>query len=395
MRLRLPLPAGVHTRAVLGAVALTALLSSCTPSSFHDSPPHALEPTGIASAPTSAQDTISQGAAVLSHQINENRPHERATTEHSNPLPEQVDQLAEALGQTHRAAQEHEAELQRIEEEEAREAEERAQAEQEEERTDNDDDAENTDDEVTTPPTTDEETQPPSSFSDSDVEFNGNLNSYLSDLADYYPGRISISVAELGGEGRSGSSNGSRTYVTASTYKLYLAYTLLKEIDDGEIGWEDAVTGGRSVSECFDDMLMLSDNACPEALGPKLGWPEIYADASSAGAQNTGQGMGAIQTTANDLTRFLSSLASGNLDLSTESQERLERGLSGNIHRQGVPAGTSGTVMNKPGFIDGNLHDAAIVHHADGSYVITVMTNGSNWEAIAAITSDVEAALYR
>ncbi len=58
-----------------------------------------------------------------------------------------------------------------------------------------------------------------------------------------------------------------------------------------------------------------------------------------------------------------------------------------------MPAGSFGSVLNKPGFINGNLHDAAIVHHPH-TYVVTVMSEGSSWEAIAGITREIEAALY-
>lgn len=101
-----------------------------------------------------------------------------------------------------------------------------------------------------------------------------------------------------------------------------------------------------------------------------------------------------MQTTANDLTQFMVSIETGQLDLGEESLERLEAGLSGNEYREGVPSGSSGEVLDKPGFIEDFLHDAAVVHHPEGTYAITVLTEDSSWESIAEITRSVEAELY-
>lgn len=104
-----------------------------------------------------------------------------------------------------------------------------------------------------------------------------------------YSGDFSISVAELGGEGRQGSYQAGTSRVTASTYKLFVAYSVLIQVESGSMSWEDDVTGGRDVAQCFHDMLALSDNPCPEALGPEIGWTTIYSDAAAVGAANTGQ----------------------------------------------------------------------------------------------------------
>lgn len=216
----------------------------------------------------------------------------------------------------------------------------------------------------------------------------------LEQIVDGYSGDFSISVAELGGEGRQGTYQAGTSRVTASTYKLFVAYSVLIQVESGSMSWEDDVTGGRDVAQCFHDMLALSDNPCPEALGPEIGWTTIYSDAAAVGAGSTGQGEGGIRTTASDLTAFLVSLESGSLNVSAEGHDRMREALAANIHRQGVPAGSFGSVLNKPGFINGNLHDAAIVHHPQGTYVVTVMSEGSSWEAIAGITREIEAALY-
>ena len=62
-----------------------------------------------------------------------------------------------------------------------------------------------------------------------------------------------------------------------------------------------------------------------------------------------------------------------------------------NVYRQGIPAGASGTVADKVGFLNGLLHDAAIVYSPKGTYVLVILTNGSSWANIAELTKKIEA----
>jgi beta-lactamase class A len=61
------------------------------------------------------------------------------------------------------------------------------------------------------------------------------------------------------------------------------------------------------------------------------------------------------------------------------------------VYRQGIPAGASGAVADKVGFIDALLHDSAIVYSPSGTYVLAIMTDGSSWANIAQLTREIEA----
>ena len=65
------------------------------------------------------------------------------------------------------------------------------------------------------------------------------------------------------------------------------------------------------------------------------------------------------------------------------------------IYRQGVPSGTDAKVYDKVGFLWDYVHDAAIVRHPKGTYVIVVMTKGASYQRIAEITKQVERILYK
>lgn len=318
---------------------------------------------------------------------------------------ESLQEWSSSLTQAHEAAQENarlEAEARRQAEAEA-EAEERRQAEQEADETSEDSSEQQAEPEESQ---AQEESQPPEAPESDQAPapapgeqpgnptFTGDLDSYLSQLASSHPGRISISVQEVGGQGRSGSTAGADSFVTASTYKLLVAYSIIREVEAGERSWDDQALGDRSLAQCFQDMIAVSDNPCPEKLGPEIGWTKIYSDAAAMGASSTGGGEGGIRTNALDLTRFMTNLASGSMSMSGSGHETLRNALAANIHRQGVPAGSAGQVLNKPGFINGNLHDTAIVYHPSGTYVVTILSQGSSWESLASITRSIEAALY-
>lgn len=52
-------------------------------------------------------------------------------------------------------------------------------------------------------------------------------------------------------------------------------------------------------------------------------------------------------------------------------------------------------MADKVGFLDGLLHDAAIVYSDKGDYSMVILTDGSSWDAIAEAASTIYDALRR
>jgi len=202
------------------------------------------------------------------------------------------------------------------------------------------------------------------------------LTALLGDLA--RSRNIGISVMELGG--RSGNVNGDKKFVAASTYKLFVAYAVFKEIEAGRMSWGSAINGS-TVERCFDAMIVKSDNPCAKALGDRIGWQNIENQMRGLGLNNT-ELSPALYTTAKDLSLFLYRLENGTL-VSAADKSRLVDAMKRQIYRSGIPAGTGLTVADKVGFIDSYIHDAGIVYSARGPYVLVIMTSGSSWSAIA------------
>lgn len=216
-------------------------------------------------------------------------------------------------------------------------------------------------------------------YSASDAGLSALLENYARD----HKGTFGISLAELSGKKRRASYNGDKQFVTASTYKLFVAYSVLKRVEAGKMDW-----GANEA--CFNKMISLSDNPCSEKFLHGIGLSEVTKDAKSMGLDNsTFMKSGGPFTTANDLALFLGFLESGT-SLSGQSRDRLLSAMHGNVFRQGIPAGTSAAVADKVGFLNGLLHDAAIVYSPSGTYVLAIMTDGSSWGAIADITRQIE-----
>ena len=205
-------------------------------------------------------------------------------------------------------------------------------------------------------------------------------------------GRHAVAVIELSGKRRSANANGDEQFVSASTYKLFVAFSVLKRIEDGRMSWGDQVSGGRDANRCFDDMIVRSDNACPEAWIQKMKPSQLQADVVALGLKGTNfLDKEAVRTTAHDLVKFVAMLESRQLPISRAAQDKLIAAMRRNIYRQGIPAGASGPVANKVGFLSGYLNDAGIVYAPNGTYAVAVLTEGSTWGAIADITKKIEA----
>ncbi|HEX9153782.1 MAG TPA: serine hydrolase, partial [Candidatus Saccharimonadales bacterium] len=204
-------------------------------------------------------------------------------------------------------------------------------------------------------------------------------------------GGYGISLMEI--DGRSANANGDKQFVAASTYKLYVAYAVIREVEAGRMSWSDTISG-RTAEKCFDDMIVVSDNNCPLAFGRQIGWQTINSLIHELGiSSSTRLGSGAMYTTPNDLAYFLYRLEKGSL-LPAAGRERLIAAMKRQSYtRAGIPTGAGGTVADKVGDVDGYLHDAAIVYGSKKTYVLVVMTYGSSWPGIADTASRVDAVI--
>jgi beta-lactamase class A len=216
----------------------------------------------------------------------------------------------------------------------------------------------------------------------------------LQALLDYLvssKGNYGIALREIGGHGWSASSGGGKSFITASTYKLFVAYSVLKRIDSGEYHWNDK-TYNTDLSTCFNRMIINSDNPCAEAMVKRVGYSAIINEMHALGLNSTSHS-DTFHSTPNDEALLVGKLARGEI-LSSASRDLLISLMKQQRYRQGIPAGSGVTVADKVGFLYGYLHDAAIVYGST-TYVLVIMTNNSSWSQIADAARQIHAQMSR
>ncbi|HYG84279.1 MAG TPA: serine hydrolase [Verrucomicrobiae bacterium] len=208
-------------------------------------------------------------------------------------------------------------------------------------------------------------------------------------------GQYGITVVELAGKRRQAHANGDYIFTTASTYKMFVAYSVLKQIEAGLIKWHQPIRGGMDTIACFDEMIRYSLNPCSWTFKDMVGgWARIEAQMRSLGLTNTYLVQNNLRSTSNDEALFLKRLEEGT-SLTGQSRQFLLRLFREQIYRSGIPSGVSWPVANKIGFLEGFLHDVAIVYSPKGTYILAVMTYGGSWWQIADVARRVDAVMQR
>lgn len=235
-------------------------------------------------------------------------------------------------------------------------------------------------------------TTPQIIYNESYTATEAGLRAYANDAARRY--NAAIAIQQLDGGGWSADARADVSMPSASTYKLYIAKMLFDRMDRGEVKWDDRILD-TTVSVCFDRMTIASTNPCAEEWIRQFGRTNInntlYGLGFSRGTTFTNET--ATHTTARDLRHYMIGLNNGSL-VGGANRDRLLHSLSVHPYRQGIPAGSKGRVYDKVGFLWDYTHDAAIVHHPKGTYVMVVMTKGQSYARIAAITREVEKIMY-
>lgn len=218
------------------------------------------------------------------------------------------------------------------------------------------------------------------------------LQAYINDAAARMD--VHIVVQQLDGNEWSASVRADESLPSASTYKLYVAKWLFTEMQAGRISWNDSILD-TTVSTCFDRMTIASTNPCAQEWLRQYGRENmnqfVYNLGFSSGTSFTNPV--ATHTTANDLRKFMVGLYDGSL-VSGAYRDRLLHSLSVHPYRYGIPTGSKGRVEDKVGFLWDYVHDAAIVHHPRGTYVMVIMTKGQSYARIAELTREIERILY-
>lgn len=218
------------------------------------------------------------------------------------------------------------------------------------------------------------------------------LQTYLNDLGKTK--NVRVMVQQLDGGKWVASTRANESIPSGSTYKLYVALMLFDKMKKGEVSWTDSMLD-TNVSTCFNRMTIASTNPCAEKWLADWGRDNVnnfvYAHGFSTGTSFTNRT--ANHSTAADLNKYMIGLNDGSL-VSEPYRSRLLQSLSTHPYRYGIPTGSKGRVYDKVGFLWDYVHDTAIVRHPRGVYVMTIMTKGQSYGAIASITREIERIMY-
>lgn len=225
-------------------------------------------------------------------------------------------------------------------------------------------------------------------FGDDDAS----LSAVIKNYADSHSGTYGVAMVELDGKHRYASYNGDQVFMTASTYKLFVAVSTLQRIESGTWNWGDSSTDGYTKRTCFDRMIELSDNDCAQYFLFSIGFGQETAEAHALGAIHTTFQDGNITSTPDDELLLLGLIGTGQI-LSDSSRDILISAMKQNVYLAGIPSGLPNIeVADKVGFLQELLHDAAIVYSPKGTYALVIMTADSSWANIAGMAAAIEAA---
>ena len=217
------------------------------------------------------------------------------------------------------------------------------------------------------------------------------LQAYISEKAKH---GAWINIQQLDGERWSLGADDHESVVSGSTYKLYVALYLFKEMNEGKRDWNTPILD-TNTDICFNRMTIASTNPCAEEWLCQFGRGTVndYLYGKGFSRATTFTHPEATHTSAADLSRYMIGLENGSL-VGGAQRDRLLYSLGHHPYRYGIPTGSKGQVWDKVGFVFNYINDTAIVYHPRGKYVMTIMTQGQSYGAIAAMTREIEKLMY-
>lgn len=219
------------------------------------------------------------------------------------------------------------------------------------------------------------------------------FNAMLAQFANDNPGTYGLVFNEMGGVRypRSATFNADARFPSAGAESIYLGYASLMERATGTLRPVDKVAGTKDVDTCFDDMIIKGNNECRVGLYTTMGFARTTARGAQLGLKNTVFADRGGVTSANDLHSTLTKLFRGEL-AKTEKGPTLLSAASRAEMSEGIPAGHGKGEIALFSGENGTVHNqTAVVYSEKGTYILTVVSDGSSWEKIAELTKKIQA----
>jgi beta-lactamase class A len=209
-------------------------------------------------------------------------------------------------------------------------------------------------------------------------------------------GNYGIAVKEFNGKQRYANYQAEKQFVAASTYKLFVTYAILHDIEQGNHTLGTQTSIGMTVSQCIDAMLVRSNNDCGYPTGALIGWENLANFIHQQGftSTNINNYDGSGNTTSadkisspKDQADFMVQLANGAL-LNQEHTNLMLAKMKAQVWRERIPAGVPDgvEVADKPGWLPGIQNDTAVVYGPKSTYVISIMSTGTSSSKLAELS---------
>lgn len=218
------------------------------------------------------------------------------------------------------------------------------------------------------------------------------LTALISEWARDNPGDYGVVLREVNGAMRIASYQADKTFISASTYKLFVSFGVLYAVQKGDLSLETIVVNGMDIPGCLDSLLLYSSDECGWPMGDLIGWPTLSEFLHEQGFTNTdlnnydvnGNFTGDKYSTAIDEAEIAWRLNAGTLLEKKYTDMMLSR-MKTQIWRERIPAGVPEgiVVADKPGWIYDIQNDTAIVYGEKSTYVLAIMSRGSTTSRLA------------
>ncbi len=202
-----------------------------------------------------------------------------------------------------------------------------------------------------------------------------------------YGDNTAITLIDLT-NGAQANSNSREQFISASIYKLYVAYGVYQMIDQHKLSLPTTIHARNvhaTVDQCLDKMLTLSDNDCAVVLAERYGWANLDRMLHKSGYSHTfldnynkdGEVKGDKKTTTEDTAKLLKNLHHNKL-LSQSSTQSFLGYLKADEINYMLPAGFAAetTIAHKVGFMDEYQNDAGIIYGKQRNLVAVMFTRG-------------------
>ena len=213
------------------------------------------------------------------------------------------------------------------------------------------------------------------------------LQSVVNAWAQKYEGKVSVTIAANDGT-LLASSNQQKQYYSASIYKIYLAYVVSQDIDNGVYAADEIYLNDYTRADCLVSMLQYSDNPCAEKMLIELGSKKIQSRIEALGLTDTV--MSRLLTSTKDAS-IVTGLINKGVGLSQQSTVRLRTAMLNQTYRKGLPLGLKDfEVGDKVGMYEAEYHDTAFVKTPSSeSFVVTVFTESLGVSVITELAEQI------